>query len=337
LTMKLRYYLSMRLLLAIPTFLLLMTGVFFMMHVLPGDPVTIMFGDRYPTAYIDEIKAAYGLDRPLWDQYVEFLQDLTSFDLGISMVYKVPVIRKVRDVFPTTIEVAIGGLLLAIIMGVPLGVISALKRDTPFDHITRIVTLYLHSTPGFWLALLMQLALGFYLDIVPISGRSPPGFRLTEITGMYVVDSLLTLNFKALRQSVRYLLLPWLTIAITTVPYLSRLSRAAMLNVLGDDYITTARAKGLPDRVITYKHALRNALLPIVTSVGGSFTALLGGTVITEKIFALPGLGGLLMDALTSRDFTMIQGVVAIYAIIVVLMNTIIDIVYAMADPRVKY
>jgi peptide/nickel transport system permease protein len=183
----------------------------------------------------------------------------------------------------------------------------------------------------------MQLFFGYYLDVVPISGRSPPGFRLTEITGMYVVDSLLTFNFRALNQSLKYLILPWLTIALTSVPYLSRLSRAAMLNVLGEDYVTTARAKGLPDRIVTFKHALRNALLPVITSVGASFTALLGGTVITERIFALPGLGGLLMEALTSRDFTMIQGVVAIYAIIVVLMNTIIDIVYAAADPRVKY
>jgi peptide/nickel transport system permease protein len=335
--MKLRYYLTLRLILAVPTFLLLMTGVFFMMHILPGDPVTIMFGDRYPTAYIDEIKHAYGLDRPLWDQYVEFMGDLFRFDLGISMVYKVPVIRKVRDVFPTTLEVAIGGLLLAVIMGLPLGIFSAIKRDTTFDHISRFITLYLHSSPGFWLALLMQLFFGYYLGVVPISGRSPPGFRLQEITGMYVVDSLLTLNFKALGQSVSYLLLPWLTIAITSVPYLSRLSRAAMLNVLGEDYITTARAKGLPDRIVTFKHALRNALLPVITSVGASFTSLLGGTVITEKIFALPGLGGLLMEALTSRDFTMIQGVVAIYAIVVVFMNTVIDIVYAAADPRVKY
>jgi peptide/nickel transport system permease protein len=335
--MKLRYYLTVRLLLAIPTFLLLMTGVFFLMHILPGDPVTIMFGDRYPTEYIDEIKHQWGLDRPLWEQYVEFLKDLARLDLGISMVYKVPVIRKVRDVFPTTIEVAIGGLGLACIIGIPLGVVAALKRGSAFDHVTRLFTLYLHSSPGFWLALLFQLLIAFYLDLLPVSGRSPPGFRLNEITGMYVLDSILTLNFKALRQSISYLFLPWLTIAVTSVPYLSRLSRAAMLNVLGDDYVTTARAKGLPDRIITYKHALRNALLPIITSVGGSFTGLLGGTVITERIFALPGLGGLLMEALTSRDFTMIQGVVAIYAVIVVIMNTLIDIVYAMADPRVKY
>ena len=335
--MKLRYYIVTRLLLAIPTFLLLMTGVFFLMHVLPGDPVTIMFGDRYPTEYIDEIKHAWGLDRPLWEQYVEFMGDLARLDLGISMIYKVPVIRKVQDVFPTTIEVAVGGLSLAVIMGLPLGVVAALKRDSLFDHVTRFLSLYLHSSPGFWLALLFQLVIGFYLDLLPISGRSPPGFRLTEITGLYTLDSLLTLNFKAFSQSVRYLFLPWLTIGITSVPYLSRLARAAMLNVLGEDYVTTARAKGLPDRVVTYKHALRNALLPVITSVGGSFTGLLGGTVITERIFALPGLGGLLMEALTSRDFTMIQGVVAIYAIIVVTMNTIIDIIYAMADPRVKY
>ena len=335
--MKLRYYVIFRLLLAIPTLFILLTSVFGIMHILPGDPIVIMYGDQYPTAYVDEIRGKLGLDRPVWEQYLDFLKDLSRFNLGISMIYKVPVIRKVQDVFPTTLEVALGGLSLAVIMGVPIGVISALKRDSFFDHATRLLTLYLHSNPGFWLALLFQLVLGLWLGLVPISGRSPPGFRLTEITGMYVLDSILTFNFKALGQSLSYLFLPCFVIGITSVPYLSRLTRAAMLNILGDDYITTARAKGLPSRVITYKHAFRNAMLPVITSVGGSFTGLLGGTVITERIFALPGLGSLLMEALTSRDFTMIQGVVTIYALIVVVMNTLLDIVYALADPREKY
>jgi peptide/nickel transport system permease protein len=243
----------------------------------------------------------------------------------------------VAQVYPTTLELAITGLIFAASLGLPLGIIAAMRRDGIFDHITRIVTLYIHSNPGFWIALLFQLFFGLFLGIFPISGRSPPGFELQRITGLYILDSILTLNLTALIQSIKYLFLPCLTIAITSVPMLSRLSRASMLNVLGEDYMVTAKAKGLPDNVITFKHALRNALLPVVTSIGGTFTWLLGGTVIIERIFSLPGLGSLLMESLMGRDFDMIQGIVAIYAVIVVVMNTLIDIIYATTDPRVKY
>jgi ABC-type dipeptide/oligopeptide/nickel transport system permease component len=335
--MKLRYYITVRLGLAIPTLIILMTTVFFFMHVLPGDPVTIMYGDRYPTKYVDEIRHNLGLDRPIWEQYVKYVSDLAKGDLGVSFVHKVPVIEKVGNVYACTLELAIIGLVVSTLLGLPLGIIAAMRRDGWFDHISRLVTLYIHSNPSFWVALIFQIVFGLMLGIFPISGRSPPDFQLTTITGIYTLDSLLTLNFTAFIQSVKYLFLPVLTIAITSIPYLSRLSRASMINVLGEDYMVTARAKGLPQWIITYKHALRNALLPVITSVGGQFTALLGGTVIIEKIFSLPGLGSLLMDSLTARDFTMIQGIVAIYAIIVVIMNTAIDIIYASADPRVKY
>jgi ABC-type dipeptide/oligopeptide/nickel transport system permease component len=307
------------------------------MHVLPGDPVTIMYGDRYPTKYVDEIKHTLGLDRPIWDQYVSYIGDLARGDLGISFVHKVPVIQRVGDVYPCTLELAILGLVFSTILGLPLGIIAAMRRDSWFDHISRLVTLYIHSNPGFWVALIFQIIFGLWLGMFPISGRSPPGFQLQTITGLYLLDSILTLNFTAFMQSLKYIALPSLTIAITSIPYLSRLSRAAMLNVLGEDYMVTAKAKGLPQSTITYKHALRNALLPVITSIGGQFTALIGGTVIIEKIFSLPGMGSLLIDALSARDFIMIQGIVAIYALIVVIMNTLIDVAYAAADPRVKY
>jgi len=335
---KLRYYVTTRLLLAIPTIALLLASIFFIMHILPGDPITIMYGEQFPTVYVERIRHNLGLDRPIYEQFITYVSKLAKGDLGVSLVYKIPVIEKVRQVYPTTVELALSGLILATLIGLPLGILAAIKRDSIFDHVTRFLTLYIHSNPGFWIALLFQIFFGLMLGWLPISGRSPPvGFYLQKITGLHVIDSILTVNFTALIQSLTYLFLPSFTIAITSVPTLSRLSRAAMLNVLGEDYIVTARAKGLPMRVITFKHAMRNALLPVITSIGGTFTWLLGGTVITEKIFSFPGLGSLLMDSLMARDFTMIQGIVAIYAVIVVIMNTLIDIVYALADPRVNY
>ena len=322
---------------AIPTIFLLLTSVFFLMQVLPGDPIVIMYGEKFPTVYVDQIRHNLGLDKPILEQYLSYLGKLARGDLGISLIHKIPVSVLIRQVYPVTLEVAITGLLLATIVGVPIGIIAAVRRDGLFDHVSRIVSLYIHSNPSFWVALLFQLFFGLYLGWFPISGRSPPSFDLQNITGIHIIDSILALDFIALRQSLTYLFLPCLTIAITSIPTLSRLTRAAMLNVLGEDYMVTAKAKGLPQNVIIFKHGMRNGLLPVITSIGGTFTWLLGGTVIAEKIFALPGLGSLLMASLLGRDFTMIQGIVAFYALIVVIMNTIIDVIYAMADPRIKY
>ena len=322
---------------AIPTIFLLLTSVFFLMQVLPGDPIVIMYGEKFPTVYVEQIRHNLGLDKPILEQYLSYLGKLARGDLGISLIHKIPVSVLIRQVYPVTLEVAITGLLLATIVGVPIGIIAAVRRDGLFDHVSRIVSLYIHSNPSFWVALLFQLFFGLYLGWFPISGRSPPSFDLQNITGIHIIDSILALDFIALRQSLTYLFLPCLTIAITSIPTLSRLTRAAMLNVLGEDYMVTAKAKGLPQNVIIFKHGMRNGLLPVITSIGGTFTWLLGGTVIAEKIFALPGLGSLLMASLLGRDFTMIQGIVAFYALIVVIMNTIIDVIYAMADPRIKY
>lgn len=307
------------------------------MHILPGDPVVIMYGDIMPPDLIEQIRHNLGLDRPMLEQFITYISELAKGNLGTSITSGQSVFQKVKDAWPTTIELAISGLLLSTLLSVPLGVIAAMKRDSPLDHIIRLFSLYIHSNPGFWLALLFQLFFGVWLGLLPISGRSPPGFQLNRITGLYMLDSLLTLNFKAFLQSVKFLILPCMTIAITEIPKMSRVTRAAMLNVLGEDYLVTAKAKGLPDNVIMVKHAFRNAILPIFTEVGGTFTWLLGGTVIIEKIFGLPGLGSLLIKSLLARDYSMIQGLVSIYAVVVVIMNTLIDVIYATADPRVKY
>lgn len=322
---------------AIPTIFILLTSVFFIMQVLPGDPVLIMYGERFPETYVTEIRHNLGLDRPISEQYLSYLGNLARGDLGTSLIQGIPVIIRIQQVFPVTLELAILGLLTSTIISVPLGLITAVKRDGVLDHVSRIVMLYIYSNPSFWLALLLQLSLGLYLGYFPISGRSDPSFSIPIVTGLYLIDSILALDFNAFVQTLRYLFLPVLTITIGVTPMLSRLTRAAMINVLGEDYMVTAKAKGLPQNVIIFKHGFRNGLLPVITSIGGTFTALLGGTIIVEKIFALPGLGGLLLQSLRSRDFIMIQGIVAVYALIVVIMNTLIDIVYALIDPRVKF
>jgi ABC-type dipeptide/oligopeptide/nickel transport system permease component len=296
-----------------------------------------MYGERFPETYVNEIRHNLGLDRPISEQYLSYLGNLARGDLGTSLIQGIPVIIRIQQVFPVTLELAILGLLLSTIISIPLGILTAVKRDGVLDHVSRIVMLYIYSNPSFWLALLFQLSLGLWLGYFPISGRSDPSFSIPHVTGLYIIDSILALDFNAFVQTLKYIFLPCLTITIGVIPMLSRLTRAAMINVLGEDYMVTAKAKGLPQNVITFKHGLRNGLLPVITSIGGTFTALLGGTIIVEKIFALPGLGGLLLQSLRSRDFIMIQGIVAVYALIVVIMNTLIDIVYAMVDPRVKF
>ena len=335
--MKMRYYVVIRALMVVPTLIILLSTMFFVMHILPGDPVRIMFGDEMPEEAIQEIRNELGLNRPLFEQYLTYMTNFFRGDLGVSWLFKVPIIDKVTEVYSMTIELTLGALLFGVILGIPLGILSALKRGKKTDNIITVVALYLYSNPSFWIALLFQLLFGVMLGILPISGRSSAMSSLPRVTGLMTVDSILALDFKALIDSLRYLTLPWLTLGLSMMPMKCRITRAAMLNELGEDYIRTAMAKGLPDSLVYYRHAFRNALLPIITTVGASLTALLGGTVIIEKVFSLPGLGRLLLDALQGRDFEMIQGVVGIYVIIVLVTNTVIDLLYAAADPRVKF
>ena len=335
--MKLRYYVIIRILLIVPTVIILLSTVFFMMHIIPGDPVRVLYGEELPEEYIEEIRHELGLDRPMYVQYLDYMGKFFSGDLGISFRYKVPVWRKIIDVYPVTLELTIGAILMSTLMAIPLGIFAALKRDTFFDHAIRGLTLYLYSNPGFWIALLLQLFFGLFLGIFPISGRTPISVRITKITGLLILDGLLAGNIKGAIESMRYLFLPAFSIALSSLPMLSRITRASLIDVMGEDYIKTARATGVPERKVVYQHALRNALLPVITSLGFSFAWMLGGSTITEAIFGLPGLGSLLITSLTGRDFNLIQGIVGIYAIIVVMLNTVVDILYAMVDPRVKF
>jgi ABC-type dipeptide/oligopeptide/nickel transport system permease component len=335
--MKLRYYVIIRTLLIVPTVVILLSTVFFMMHIIPGDPVRVLYGNELPEEYLEEVRHELGLDRPMYIQYVEYMGKFFRGNLGVSFRYKVPVWRKFVDVYPVTVELTAFALLLSTLMGIPLGIFAALKRDTFFDHAIRGLSLYLYSNPSFFTALLLQIFFGLILGWFPISGRTPLGVHIDRITGMLVLDNLLLGDVDAALQSLRYLFLPSLSIALSSLPMLSRITRASLINVMGEDYINTARATGVPEGGIVYKHALRNALLPVITSVGFSFAWLLGGSTITEQIFGLPGLGSLLITSLTGRDFNLIQGIIGVYAIVVVTLNTFVDIIYAMVDPRVKF
>jgi len=335
--MKLKYYVGFRILMIIPTLLIILTLVFFIMHVLPGDPVRIMWGEEIPDTIIEEIRHNLGLDRPIHIQYIEYLKKFIRGDFGTSYRYKVSVLDKVKEVWPTTLEITIGGILLSIIMGIPLGIICALRKGGIIDQVTRIFSLYLYSNPSFWLALILQIYLGLTWGLLPTSGRCSLSYDIPRVTGMITIDSIMALNFRALFENLRYLIMPWLTVALVRMPRYARISRASLLNVLGEDYIITARAKGVRERTVIIKHALRNAILPIITMLAGSFVWLLGGTVFIEMIFSQPGMGRLLLEGLRGRDFNMIQGIVAIYAIIVVGLNTVVEVIYAVADPRIKY
>jgi len=246
-------------------------------------------------------------------------------------------VYEISTCFPTTLENTIVGLSVAIILGIPSGIASALKRQKIIDHLLRVFSLGIYSVPTYVLGMFLQLLIAVYLGWLPVTGRSSYAVFHSHITGLYVLDDLLTLNFIGLLDSFGYLALPGLTLGLGLMPLISRIGRASIIETLNEDYVTTARAEGFPESQVIYKHALPNALLPIITVVGMSFAGLLGGSVLTETIFSLPGLGRLFMTSLYNRDFPLIQGVVVVYSLIVVTSNTLIDILYGILDPRIRY
>jgi len=330
-------YIAIRLLLSIPTILLLASTVFIVTHILPGDPIRMMVGDVATEEQIQAIRHDLGFDRPLYIQYLSYMYDLLHLNFGTSLNSRLPVIREIGAAFPTTIELTIFGLIFGVAIGLPLGVLAALKRGKVMDHFLRAFSLGCYSFPIYVTGILLQLAVSVRLGMLPVAGRIASTADIPKITGLYVLDSLLTLNFAVMFDALAHLVLPGMTMGIYLLPMISRISRAGMIEALTEDYIVTARAKGLAESTVVYRHAFRNALLPTITVIGMNFAGLLGGSMLTETVFSLPGLGRLMYRAISSRDFSMIQGIVVVYTLIVVAVNTIIDIGYRFLDPRVKY
>jgi peptide/nickel transport system permease protein len=311
--------------------------VFFMVRAIPGDPAQLLLGQQATQAQVEQVRENMGLDKPVIVQYGIFLADAVRGDLGDSIVTGRPVTTELLARFPATLELTSFAMLVAILVGVPVGVISAVKQYSWLDKFTSVLALTGISMPIFWLAMILIVIFFVNLGWLPFPGRLSTGYAVTSITGLVLVDSLLTLNFAAFWDGLKHLILP--AIALGTIPMavIMRMTRSSMLEVMGEDYVRTARAKGVVPWRVIFKHTLRNAMLPTVTVIGLQAGLLMGGAVITETIFSWPGVGQIAYDSVNRRDYAMIQGVVLYGATLFVLVNLLVDVLYAVLDPRVRY
>ncbi len=324
--------------LVIPTFLGMTVFAFFMIRLLPGDPVLVMAGDRTPSpeTYARLLKEM-GLDRPLWDQYLIYLGNLFQGELGKSIYTQELVLKEFFTLFPATVELAVSAMLFAVIVGLPAGIIAALRRKTAVDYSVMTVSLTGYSMPIFWWALLLILFFSINLDLTPVSGRLGLIHFIEPITGFMLIDTLLLGETEAFFSALHHLILP--TIALGTIPMavIARMTRSAMLEVLQEDYVRTARAKGLTPLRVVVVHALRNALIPVVTVIGLQIGTLFSGAVLTETIFSWPGIGKWMIEALSRRDYAVIQGSLVLIATVVILVNLLMTLTYGIINPRIRH
>jgi peptide/nickel transport system permease protein len=319
--------------------LILLSIVFVVLRIMPGDPVGTMLGGHAPESVIEKKKEELGLNRPMAIQYVDYLWQICRLDLGDSMVFKQRVTKAIREKLPATIELTTFGMIITIIFGVLMGAYAADKRRSPQDNVIRLYGIVIFCIPVYWLGLMFQLIFGIWLDLLPIAGRTGPRvFASTfEKTGFYVLDTILVRDFSALRDVLIHLILPSFTLGMVLSGIFVRLTRANMLDVLKADYILAAEARGIHHRKIVYRHALKNAFIPVLTMFGLQFALLMAGAVLTETTFSWPGMGRLLMERIYLRDYPTIQGVIIIFALIVAMVSLIVDIIYAIVDPRIRY
>jgi peptide/nickel transport system permease protein len=313
-------YLIKRLLMVIPTVFGAVTLVFFAIHLAPGDPIALYIPPDFPVnaspERIAELRARVGLDRPLHVQYISFITGILRGDLGTSLQHRNPVAEGLLERLPNTLQLGVLSLAIAVVLGVSVGIVSAIRRGSWLDNAAMTLALFGVSIPNFWLGMLLMQLVGLHWPILP-----PSGFGGSIFTA----------------EGLRYALLPAITIGISGAGGLARYTRSSMLDVLNEDYVRTARSKGLSERIVVYKHALRNALIPIITLLGLSFGSMLSGAVIVETVFGWPGLGRYLVTGISNRDFPVVQGAVLIIAVGFVLANLITDLVYGFVDPRIRY
>lgn len=336
-------YFLRRLLVLIPTLIGVSIIAFGLIRLVPGDPVMLLLGERgVDAATYLEMKRALGLDQPLLAQYWTFVSHAFRGDLGISVVSKLPVTQEFWDRFPATLELGIVALMFAIVLGLPLGIIAALKRNSFFDYTVMSTSLVGYSMPIFWWGLILILVFSVQLGLTPVSGRIAVAYEISPVTGFLLIDCFLTQGMStpekwgAFLSALKHLILP--SIAMGTIPLavIARITRSSMLEVIGEDYIRTAKAKGLDPWRRIFIHALRNALIPVVTVIGLMFGSILTGAILTETIFSWPGIGKWLVKSVTSRDYPVIQGGILLIASMVVLLNMFVDLLYAIIDPRIR-
>lgn len=334
----LRRYIVVRILLTIPMLLILVTLVFFVLRVIPGDPALALMREGASEQQLADFRTALGIDRPLHIQYFEFLLNLLRFDLGTSMTRDVPVTREIKTFFPATVELAVFGMLVTTLVGTFSGAYAAQHRKSVADYTIRIISIILYSMPIFWLGLMGQMFFAARLGWLPVSGRLSPGMTPDNIiTGMYTVDAVLLGDWELFKDALLHLIMPSLTLGLVLSGIFTRLTRANMLDVLEQDYITAGRARGIWERVLVYQHGLRNAFIPIVTLMGLQFALLLAGAILTETTFSWPGLGRLVVDRIYDRDFSTLQGAILFFALLVAFVSLLVDILYGFLDPRIRY
>ena len=336
--MKLWAYIVRRLVLILPTLIGVTMITFAISRLIPGDPIAVSLGPYASQEQVQFMRAKWGLDKPLHLQYLLYMRNLSRGDLGVSIHSKRAVLDDLRDFLPATFELTTASMLISIFLGIPIGIIAAVKKNRWPDFVTRLYALAGVSMPVFWLGLLLLLVFYFKLGWLPGVGRldphlSPP----TSITGLYLVDSLITANWRVFLSALRHILLPAFSLSCVIMATISRMTRASMLEVMTENYIKAARAKGLSERIVIYRHALTNSLIPVVTIIGVMYGVCLAGAVLTESIFSWPGLGRYAVKAITFLDLDAIMGFTLVSTLIYVFLNLVVDVIYVVIDPRIKY
>ncbi|HMN84830.1 MAG TPA: ABC transporter permease subunit [Bauldia sp.] len=322
----------------IPTFIGVSFVAFLFIRLLPGDPILLLAGERsIPAERYQELLQRYGFDRPLIEQYLIYLGQLLHGDLGTSFVTKKPILAEFFTLFPATLELSLCAIVFAVVFGVPAGVVAAVRRGSTLDHGLMSTALVGYSMPIFWWALLLIIVFSGTLGWTPVSGRIGLTYFFKPVTGFMLVDSLISGQKGAFASAVSHLILP--TIVLGTIPLavIARQTRSAMLEVLGEDHVRTARAKGLSPYRVVGLHALRNALIPVVTTIGLQVGVLLAGAILTETIFSWPGIGKWMVDSISRRDYQAVQGGLVLIALIVMLVNLGVDVLYGLINPRIRH
>lgn len=327
-----------RVAMVIPTFIGITLLTFALIHLIPGDPIEIRMGERGLSPEVhQQMMQQLGLDKPLPQQYFDYLKGIAHGDFGTSFKNNVPVLDEFLSLFPATIELAFFAILFAIVIGIPIGIIAAIKRGSFFDHSVMAISLTGYSMPIFWWGLLLMLLVSVQWNLTPVSGRIDAEYWIDSVTGFMLIDSWLSGEPGAFKSAVMHLILPSIVLGTIPLAVVSRMTRSSMLEVLGEDYIRTARAKGLSSMRVIIVHALRNALIPVVTVIGLIVGQLLSGAILTETIFSWPGIGKWVIEAIRARDYPVVQSAVLIIATIIIIVNLLVDLLYGVVNPRIRY
>ena len=337
---SLRNFLITRILLTIPMVFILATLVFFVMRVLPGDPINSTLGPRVSEEQREIFRQQLGLNRPILVQYLDFIWRTVRLDFGNSMIGgKRPIRDELSEVFPATLELSVPAMAFTALFGVLSGAYAAQHRKKTIDYLLRLFSISIYSIPIFWLGLVFIIIFSAALELTPVAGRidAQIGLTLERRTNLLIVDSIISGNWPALWSTIHHLILPSVTLGLALCGVYIRLTRVNMIETLQEDYITAGRARGLRERTLVYRHALHNTFIPILTLIGLQFAILLAGAVLTETTFSWPGMGRYLVDRIELRDYAAVQAVIAVFAMLVAVITLVMDVLYAFVDPRIRY